>query len=153
LWDSGFLIFAKQAIDMQNGVQRAHQDAGYSTIELLIVSGLIILLTAISVFMLAPQKRSYRAEDAAAQVANFMRDAYQRALSQRQTMRVQIDRNNRIIQIIDENKLPVGDEKEVRRDVLSDDVNFDVPAFGGSPISGPAAPYNYPTAVYSSNMW
>ena len=131
----------------------AQRAEGFSVIELLIVGTLIIALTAISVFMLAPQRRAYRSEDAAAQAANFMRDAYQRALTQRQTMRVQIDRANRIIQIIDENLLPVGDEIEVRRDALLDEVNFDQPSFGGTPVSVPAAPYNYPKAVYNSNVW
>lgn len=132
---------------------RRAQAAGFSTIELLIVASLVITLTAISIFMLSPQRRAYRSEDAAAQTANFLRDAYQRALSQRQIFRVQIDRANRLIQIIDENKLPVGDEKEVRRDVLIDEVNFDQPSFDGTPLGPPAAPYNYPTAVYNSNVW
>jgi Tfp pilus assembly protein FimT len=133
--------------------QKSDSEAGYSTIELLIVGATIVILTAISIFMLAPQRRSYRGEDAAAQAANFCRDAYQRALSQRQTMRVQIDRTNGVIQIIDENLLPVGDEKEVRRDVLSNDVNYDRPSFGGTPVPLPGAPYNYAQASYASNMW
>src|ERR1044071_9124076 len=103
---------------------RGRSQKGFSTIELLIVAALVIVLTGMSVFMLSPQRRAYRSEDAAAQAANFLRDAYQRALSQRQTFRVQIDRANKLIQIIDENKLPVGDEREVRRDVLMDEVNF-----------------------------
>ena len=126
---------------------------GFSTIELLIVAALVVVLTGISVFMLSPQRRAYRSEDAAAQAANFLRDAYQRALSQRQTFRVQIDRANKLIQIIDENKLPVGDEREVRRDVLMDEVNFDPPVFDGTPVAVPAAPYNYPAATFASNVW
>lgn len=132
---------------------RPQAAAGFSIIELLIVVSLVIVLTAISVFMLAPQRRAYRSEDAAAQVANFLRDAYQRALSQRQTFRVQIDRANRLIQLIDENRLPVGDEIEARRDVLIDEVSFDQPSFDGTPAAVPAAPYNYPVAVYASNLW
>jgi type II secretory pathway pseudopilin PulG len=129
------------------------QAAGFSTIELLIVAALIIVLAAMAIFMLSPQRRAYRSEDAAAQAANFLRDAYQRALSQRQTFAVRIDRANRLIQIVDENRLPVGDEREVRRDVLSDEVNFDPPVFGGTVLAPPAAPYNYPTATYVSNVW
>jgi Tfp pilus assembly protein FimT len=143
----------KQASQTLKIMRRAQTAAGFSTIELLIVASLVIALTAISIFMLSPQRRAYRSEDAAAQTANFLRDAYQRALSQRQIFRVQIDRANRLIQIIDENKLPQGDEREVRRDVLIDEVNFDPPVFDGTTLGPPAAPYNYPTAVYSSNLW
>jgi Tfp pilus assembly protein FimT len=136
-----------------SGDLHAARAAGFSTIELLVVAAIVIILTAMSIFMLSPQRRAYRSEDAAAQAANFLRDAYQRALSQRQTFRVQIDRANRLIQIIDENRLPVGDEREVRRDALLDEVNFDPPVFGGTAVSPPAAPYNYPAAAFASNVW
>ena len=142
----------KQASQTLKLTRRARA-AGFSTIELLIVASLIIALTAISVFMLSPHRRAYRSEDAAAQTANFLRDAYQRALSQRQIFRVQIDRANRLIQIIDENKLPQGDEREVRRDVLIDEVNLDPPVFDGATLGPPAAPYNSPAAAYNSNLW
>lgn len=68
-------------------------------------------------------------------------------------MRVQIDRANKIITIVDENRLPVGDEREVRRAKLSDEVSLDPPLVGGAPIGAPPAPYGYGTAVYASNVW
>ena len=117
----------KQASQTLKIMRRAQTAAGFSTIELLIVASLVIALTAISIFMLSPQRRAYRSEDAAAQTANFLRDAYQRALSQRQIFRVQIDRANRLIQIIDENKLPQGDEREVRRDVFQQSLDGTFP--------------------------
>lgn len=137
----------------RNACRRRNQEAGFSVVELMIVAAIIVILTAISFFVLAPHKRSYRADDAAAQATNFLRDAYQRALAQRQTFRVQIDRANKLITLIDENRLPVGDEIEVRRDVLLDEVTLDPPVFGGTPITAPPAPYSYPAAVYASNVW
>lgn len=136
-----------------NACARRKAEGGFSVVELMIVGAIIIVLTAISFFLLAPHKRSHRSEDAAAQATNFLRDAYQRALAQRQTFRVQIDRANQIISIIDENRLPVGDEKEVRRDVLLDQVTLDPPVFGATPIGAPPAPYNYSAAAYASNLW
>ncbi|HKP88058.1 MAG TPA: hypothetical protein VJZ26_18280 [Blastocatellia bacterium] len=133
--------------------RRGSNGDGFSTIELLIVVVVISIVTAISFFTLAPHRRAYRAEDAALQVGNFLRDAYHRALSQRQTMRVQIDRANRIISIIDENKLPVGDEREVRRDALTSEINFDQPSLGGTPVTLPPAPYAYAAAAYNNNVW
>jgi hypothetical protein len=113
----------------------------------------IITLTAAAVFSLVPQRRAYRTEDAAGQLTNFLRDAYQRALTQRQTMKVQIDSSSMLIKIIDENTLPVGDEVEVRRAQLSTEISVSQPTVGGSLLNAPAAPYNYPVAVYSSNLW
>src|SRR5437868_15438858 len=99
----------KQASQTLKIMRRAQTAAGFSTIELLIVASLVIALTAISIFMLSPQRRAYRSEDAAAQTANFLRDAYQRALSHRQIFGVQLDRANRPIQLIYETKLPHAD--------------------------------------------
>lgn len=131
-----------------------HQEAdGYSIIELLIVAAVVIVLTAIAVFTLAPQRRAYRTDDAMAQVANFLRDAYQRALSQRQTMRVQIDRAKMLIIIIDENKLPLGDEIEVRRAKLNDEISVNQPTVGAGLLNPPPAPYNYSVAAYSNDLW
>ena len=131
-----------------------HREAeGYSVLELLVVVTVIITLTAVAVFSLVPQRRAYGTEDAAGQVTNFLRDAYQRAISQRQTMKVQIDRSSMLMKIIDENTLPVGDEVEVRRAQLSSEISVSQPTIGGSPLNAPAAPYNYPVAVYSSNLW
>jgi Tfp pilus assembly protein FimT len=128
-------------------------DYGFSTIELLIVAAVIIAVTAIAVFTLTPQRRAYRTEDAAAQVTNFLRDAHQRAITQRQTMRVEIDRATRIITITDENRLPTGDEFEVRRGKLSDEVSVDQPVVGAAMVNLPPAPFSYPAAVYSNNVW
>lgn len=132
----------------------AHRESeGYSVIELLVVVVIIITLTAAAVFSLVPHRRAYGTEDAAGQVTNFLRDAYQRAISQRQTMKVQIDRTNMLIKIIDENKLPAGDEIEVRRAKLNNEISVNQPTVGGSLLNAPAAPYNYPVAVYSNNLW
>ena len=126
---------------------------GYSLLQLLVVLSIVIIMTAAAVFSLAPQRRAYRTDDAAGQVTNFLRDAYQRALSQRQTMRLQLDRSAMLIKIIDENALPVGDEIEVRREKLNPEVSVSQPTVGGSALIAPAAPYNYPVAVYSNNLW
>src|SRR5262245_51487735 len=129
------------------------ETSGYSAIELLIVAAMVIVLASIAVFTLVPHKRAYRADDAAAQVTNFLRDAHQRAISQRQTMRVQIDRVNQLIRLIDENRLPVGDELEVRRSRLIEEVTLDRPMVGASLVVPPPAPYSYPTAAYANNRW
>src|ERR1041384_685969 len=126
---------------------------GYSMVELLVIVSVIIVLTAAAVFSLAPQRRAYSTDDAAAQVTNFLRDAYQRAISQRQTMKVQIDRSTMLMKIFDENTLPTGDEIEVRRAQLNPEISVSQPAVGGSSLAAPASPYDYPVAVYSSNLW
>ncbi len=126
---------------------------GFSVIELLVIFAIVIILTAAAVFTMVPQRRAYGPDDAGGQITNFLRDAYQRAISQRQTMKVQIDKSTMLIKIIDENKLPVGDEVEVRRAQLNPEISVSQPTVGGSALNPPASPYNYPVAAYSSNLW
>jgi len=134
--------------------ERVYRSAdGYSVIELLIVAAVTLILTAIAVFTLAPQRRAYRTDDAAGQITNFLRDAYHRALSQRQTMKVQLDRVNLLVTITDEGTLPGGDEVEVRRAKLSDEVSVNQPTVASALLIPPAAPYNYAVATYASNLW
>lgn len=128
-------------------------DDGFSVVELLVIFAIVVILTAAAVFSLAPQRRAYGPDDTAAQVTNFLRDAYQRALSQRQTMKVQIDKSTMLMKIIDENTLPVGDEIEVRRAQLNPEISVIQPTVGGSALSAPASPYNYPVAAYLGNVW
>lgn len=140
-------------IESQCRSSHNHRADGYSAIELLIVAAMVIAVTAIAVFTLTPQKRAHRADDAAAQVTNFFRDAYHRAISQRQTMRVQIDRSANLVTLIDENRLPVGDEMEVRRAKLSDEVSLIPPVIAGAPVGAPPAPYSYGAAVFAGDVW
>lgn len=128
-------------------------ERGYSVIELLVVAALIIIMTAAVVFTLGHSRRSYRPDDAASQVVNFLRDAYGRALSQRQTMRVSVDRANQTITLFDENRLAIGDEIVVRRAPLLDQISFNQPIIGTDSVGLPPAPYSYPPAVYTANVW
>lgn len=128
-------------------------EQGYSFIELLVVAALIVAMIAVVVFTLGHSRRAYRSDDAAGQVVNFLREAYGRALSQRQTMSVKIDRANQTITLIDENSLASGDEFEVRRAPLIDQVSLSQPAVGGVSVGVPPAPYSYASAVYTNNVW
>lgn len=136
--------------------ERVRQQAGFTLLELLAVVIVLAIMTGIAVFALMPHRRGYRAEDAANQVVNFLREAYQRAITQRQTFRVRIDRNNQTISLIDENRLPAGDEKLVRQEGLigQNEVRMDQPGAGTpKPVGPPPSPYNYPPATYNNGIW
>jgi len=129
-------------------------EAGFSAAELTVVVGIVIILSGIAVFALRPTKRNYSADDGAELITNYLREAYHRALTQRQTMRVDIDVTNQWVILIDENKLPVGDEIEVKRDKLVSPVSMARPSTRGTPIPLPPAPYAYNAAVFnSSGIW
>ena len=134
------------------GLARPGLEAGFSLIELLIVIAMVVILTTISVFALRSSKRSYAPDDEANQIVSFFREAHQRALSQRQTQLVTIDRNQLVVRLMDEGLLPGGDEVEIIRGKLNGTVAMTQPSIGGNLIPLPPAPYNYNTAVFTSGV-
>jgi Tfp pilus assembly protein FimT len=124
------------------------REYGFSVVELTVVMAIIAIMIASTIISLTSNRASYRTEDAAAQVVNFMREASQRAVSERQTMRLTIDRTNNLISLTDENTLAAGDEAEVRHADLMErrDVRMDQPMIRGGIVNPPNAPYDYAAA-------
>lgn len=72
-------------------------------IEMVIVLVIIGILTAFTAMsLLAPRK--YKAEDQALVLIDVLREAQQRALSEKKIMKVEIDSANRVIRLINENE-------------------------------------------------
>ena len=134
-------------------VSRSKEESGFSVVELVVVVAISIILTTVAVFSLRANKRSYAADDEATQILSFMREAYHRALAQRQTMRVTIDRNNNIVKLMDEGLLPGGDEVEIIRGKSNDQVSFDRPSYKGVQAPLPPAPYSYGVAGFQNGTW
>ena len=78
---------------------RPGSEAGFSLIELLVVIATVVILTTISIFALRSSKRSYAPDDEANQIVSFFREAHQRAITQRQTQRVTIDRTALVVRL------------------------------------------------------
>src|SRR5690606_15429659 len=72
---------------------------GFSTLELLVVLAIVIIMIAATVPSLIQSQRTYATEDAAKQVIDFLRSGYERSLTQRQVMRVKIDRGSGMIEL------------------------------------------------------
>ena len=127
--------------------------AGFSTIEMVTVAAIVVILTGVTLYSFTSGKKAYAADDEAAEIVSFFREAYDRALAQRQTMKVTIDRDAGLIRLMDEGAMPGGDEVEIIRGRVSHQINMDRPAIGGSPIAVPPSPYNYSPAVFDGGIW
>lgn len=92
---------------------------GFSIIELLIVMVIIFILSGISLFYLSGHQRVYRPDEQSLKIIDIMQEARQRSLTQRETMRVEIDLTANMVRLIDEN-LPntAGDDTNIRSAVL-----------------------------------
>ena len=127
-----------------------NSQSGFSMIELMIVFIVISVLTGIAVISFRSSKRSYAADDEATKILTLFREAYQRALSQRQAQRITIDRTNNLIKLTDMGRLPGGDEMLVNRAVLNPFVTMVQPSLNAGLVPPPPAPYNYTPADFSS---
>lgn len=81
----------------------SQSERGVSIVEILVVVIIIGILSSITAMsLLAPKK--YNAENQTFILVDLMREAQQRALSQKKTMRVEINSTDRVINLIDENE-------------------------------------------------
>jgi prepilin-type N-terminal cleavage/methylation domain-containing protein len=94
-------------------------DNGFSTVELLVVMVIVAVLAGVSGFYFTVHQKLYKPDDQSVKIIDFLQEARQRALTQRETMRVELDTTLNIIRIIDENSPTTeNDDKEIKRMAL-----------------------------------
>lgn len=91
---------------------------GFSMVELLIVLAVITILSGISLFYLSAHERLYRPDDQALKIIDVLQEARQRSLTQRETMRVEIDLTDNMLRLIDENQPGTADDDRVLKSTV-----------------------------------
>jgi prepilin-type N-terminal cleavage/methylation domain-containing protein len=92
---------------------------GFSMVELLIVLTVITILTGISLFYLSGHERLFRPDEEALKIIDIFQEARQRSLTQRETMRVEIDLTDSMVRLIDENQPNTpDDDRQIRTIIL-----------------------------------
>ena len=89
--------------------------SGFSIVELLIAFGLVTTIGLAASFYLRGQKRLYKPDDQTLLITDILQEARQRSLTQRETMRVEIDLTENHIRLIDENSVTTVDDDKVLR--------------------------------------
>ncbi|MBK7706287.1 MAG: prepilin-type N-terminal cleavage/methylation domain-containing protein [Acidobacteria bacterium] len=88
---------------------------GFSLVELMIVMVTILILSGFSVFYLSGHQRLFRPDEQSLRIVDALQEARQRSLTQRETMRVEIDVTDGLVRLIDENSPTTADDDIVIR--------------------------------------
>jgi type II secretory pathway pseudopilin PulG len=134
------------------------KEAGFSLIELCIVVMIILVMSTVSLYYLTYSKKLYAAEDQILQLSDILQDAKQKAFTQKEVMRVEINQTTRTIRLIEEN-LP----NAVPATAAADDrIVKEIPFFGSEVVRYETNPTNVttlpvdksptPKAVFSTSL-
>ena len=138
----------------QDNIKTGEQ--GFSLIELLMVVVLILIITTVSLFYLTGTRKLYNTDEEALQVIDLIQDARQRALTQRETMRVEIDLTSNIGRLINEDNTanpPVAtDDKLVRQVRFFPSANVRMDMRPNNITIGPPESLPAPTVVYAGSL-
>lgn len=132
---------------------RLHAQKGTSVAELLIVVVVIMIVATFSILSLTGHKAAYKTDDQALQIIDLLRSASLRAVTQRQTIRVEINLTTNNVKMIDEN-LPASsaDDVVVRSMALQNVADVKLNAQPLNVTTLPPSPSNFPTAVYVASV-
>lgn len=121
---------------------------GFSVIELLVVLAIIGTLSGVSLFYLTSHRRLLKPGEISLQVADVLQEARQRALTQRETIRVEIDVEDNVVRLVDENTTSIKTDTKIRQlSLLSpNQVKVDQPPADISAKPNPAM--NLPNATF-----
>ena len=79
-----------------------NRDDGFSLVELLVVLVILTIMTTVSLIYFTTTKQLYKADEQSLQIVDLIQEARQRALTQRTTMRVELDLDSKAARLIDE---------------------------------------------------
>ena len=127
---------------------------GFSMIELLIVLTVMTILLCISLFYLSGHERLYRPDEQALKIIDIFQEARQRSLTQRETMRVEIDLTSNMVRLIDEN-LPTSasDDRPIRSLVLMPSAEVKLDARPPDISTNPTETMPVPIAQFKSSIY
>jgi Tfp pilus assembly protein FimT len=95
--------------------QKPYSEAGFSVAELIVVLALSAIMTTVSLYYLYSHQKLYKPDEQAALLIDMLQEARQRALTEKVTMRVEMDLTDNVARLINEGDATIStDDKVVR---------------------------------------
>lgn len=136
-------------------IEKRRAETGFSLIELLVVVAVIALMTGMVIFYASNHKKAYQPDEEAAQIADILQEARQRSLTQRRTMRVEINLTTNLVKLYDENvnATTASDDTLLKTFALFPSANVRVDTRPSNIGYNPAESQPVPTAVFKSSVY
>ena len=120
----------------------------------MVVLAIIAIFVSISLFFYEGHRSLYRPDEIALQMSDLFQEARQRSLTQRETMRVEIDLTRKVANLIDENTAATADDDVVLRTITLPEASS--VTVGSRPANigyNPPEPQPVPSAVFTSSVY
>jgi type II secretory pathway pseudopilin PulG len=123
-------------------------------IELLIVLTIITIITGVTFYFLTATKNLYKPDEQALNIADVLQEARQRSLTQRETIRVEIDLTDNMVRLIDENEPETADDDKLIRVVqLMTRFEVRIDQRPGQIPENPPEDFPVPSAVFKQSIY
>lgn len=96
-------------------LNKSQKQAGFSIAELIVVLGLSLVMTTVSLYYLYSHQKLYKPDEQAALFIDMLQEARQRALTQKATMRVELDVTDSVARLIDEGDATISTDDKIIR--------------------------------------
>ncbi len=134
--------------------KKKSKESGFSIVELLVVLVIILILAGISGYYFASHQKLYKPDDQALRVIDILQEARQRSLTQRESIRVEINSTLNIARIIDENEPDSSnDDREIRRVTLFAQTEVKFSSRPNNISYDPPEVLPAPTAVFTASNY
>jgi prepilin-type N-terminal cleavage/methylation domain-containing protein len=129
-------------------------ESGFSIVELLIVLLISAIMLAITGYYFVNHQKLYKPDDQALKIVDILQEARQRSLTQRETVRVEIDLTDNIVRLVDENTPTTEtDDREVRRNTLLPQNEVKLQNRPNDISYNPPEVLPAPTAVFTASIY
>lgn len=128
--------------------------SGFSLLELLVVVAIVMILSGIMLFYLSAHQKLYKPDDQALQLADILQEARQRALAQRETLRVELNLTTNMATLINENDPTIAtDDVVIKRLTLFSTGDVKISARPAQITVNPPEPMPVPAAVFKTSIY